>query len=406
MVAQRWQTKVGGFGLAVMGTAASAADLYGLQVTVGTTTTSIGFNRAADAFDALGTTELSRINPSYSGVEAATVAITFRGLPIVASYPTQGSPQLVFSVPSLGIVEAFNGATRDQSEQQLEQYFEQNGNGILDRLTRELVRVSPADPIAGNPNSLMSQMVANDFFAGASPVGDRKEEGSSGSSNLIGVGARIGSFSQAGLRSNTVTIPLSYTLRADLDPRRQVGLSMPLSYTKVEGAKAFSVAPGLSYRHPINDDWSISPALGLGITGSSDLASAGAIASGSLSSRYIFTLAGLDFTLGNMVGHYRTLKFSAGDYSTNPGVANTVAKNGLAVAKPVDWLDGGASVELSYANTHFWGTELYTMNYHEFGLSLGTHRSARSARSFFKAGITYLYTGKSRGTAFNLGYWF
>lgn len=390
--------------LALYCATAGAADPFSVQIDINGNVTSHSFKRFDDVLNTLETTELSSLNPSYTGVEAGTLTINMRGLPLVTSYPTAGSPQLVFSVPSLGITQTFNGATRDQSEDLLDEYITSNADGILDRLFRELARVSPVDPIAGNPNSLMSQIVAFDFATGVSAFTGGRDDSSS--ENLVGVGLRVGSFSQQGIRSNTYTLPLSYTMRADLDPRRQVTFHLPITYIDVSGAKAYSVAPGIAYRHPVNDNWTLTPSLSVGITGSEDLASLGAIAAVSLTSAFIFSARDIDFTVGNMIGHYRTISIGSGDYAANPGIRNTVFKNGISASMPVNTAGQPMSVELGYAHTHFSGTALFAENYHELSINIGTNRSARSARTYYRAGAAYVRAGESKGFNVNVGFWF
>jgi hypothetical protein len=83
-----------------------------------------------------------------------------------------------------------------------------------------------------------------------------------------------------------------------------------------------------------------------------------------------------------------------------------VAKNGLALSYPLSLFSPSGSVEVSYANTHFWGTDLYSENYNEFGLAYATRRSALSARSFFRAAFYYIDAGEATGYRVSVGYWF
>ena len=65
------------------------------------------------------------------------------------------------------------------------------------------------------------------------------------------------------------------------------------------------------------------------------------------------------------------------------------------------------ALEVSYINTLFSGTDLYSKQYNEFGLTIGTNKSATSARSFLRGGITYLQGQNGiKGLRLNFGYWF
>lgn len=398
------RTAIAGFALLAPFAGSAPAGVFELSASVANTTTTATYTRAEDVIRALTTAELQRLDPGYSGVEAASLSIDFRGLPLIARYPQANSAQLQFSVPTLGINVTFQGANRDQSQAQLEDYLKKNIDGILNRLFRELARVSPADPIAGNPNSLMSRLVAGDYSAGVFGFAGKKDE--TASNNLIGVGAQFGSYKQGGVKSNAWTIPLSYTMRADLDPRRQIGFHLPISVIDMAGSTAYSVAPSVMVRLPVTDHWSLSPAIGVGVTGSPDLGSMGSIASASLTSSYVFSVGTTDITIGNLVGYYQSLKVKTGDYSADPGLKNTVLRNGFAVSRPAAVFGSSGSVEASFVNTQFLGSELYIKSTNELGLSFGTNRSAKSARSYFRAGANLLHSDKSKGFQVNVGYWF
>lgn len=404
---------------AITSVPAFAADLFTIDGTVtglSTQSNSYSFKTAEEVLDAAKTENLHSRFSNYTGVEAATLNVGFRGLGMTVSYPVgrssptipvAGETTLVFSVPSLGITKEFTGATRDESQQQYSDFMKKNGGDILNRIMKKLAEVSPDDPVAGNPNSLMGQMVANDFANGfsnvATNIGAAPNEKVN---NLIGIGARFTSLRQNGNNSNNFAIPFSYTVRSDIDPRRQLIFNLPVSYTEVEGAKAYSAGFGASYRLPMNDAWTLTPSLNYGLAGSRDLGAVGQAVGASIASTYIFTKPSYDIAIGNMVGHYRTLKLTAGDYSYNPGIANTVFRNGVMYSRPVTAFGKKMSIEYSLIDTRYTGTKLYNQGYDELGVTLGTNKRANSARSFFRAGASYLHSASSKGFTLNVGYWF
>lgn len=394
---------------AITSVPAFAADLFTVDgtVTYGTTQTqSYSFKTAEDALDAFKNENLQSRFSNYTDTAQANLTLGFRGLPMAVSY-TANSTTLVFSVPSLGITQSFTGTTRDASQEQFSDFMKKNGGDILNRIMKKLAEVSPDDPVAGNPNSLMGQMVANDFANGfsnvATNIGAAPNEKVN---NLIGIGARFTSLRQNGNNSNNFAIPFSYTVRSDIDPRRQLIFNLPVSYTEVEGAKAYSAGFGASYRFPMNDAWTLTPSLNYGLAGSRDLGAVGQAVGASIASTYIFTKPSYDIAIGNMVGHYRTLKLTAGDYSYNPGIANTVFRNGVMYSRPVTAFGKKMSIEYSLIDTRYTGTKLYNQGYDELGVTLGTNKRANSARSFFRAGASYLHSASSKGFTLNVGYWF
>lgn len=385
---------------------AGAADVFTVTGTVnGTETRSFGFSRAEDVLN-FPSSLSSRFTTYTTGTEAATMGIDFRGLGMTAEYGA-GLTHLEFTVPSLGIHEFFPGATRDESQQQFSDFMKKNGGDILSRIMKQLAAVSPHDPIAGNPNSMMSQMVASDFATAFNGIGSNIGSRQSGDSdNLIGVGARFSSLRQNGIDNRSLTIPFSYTVRADIDPRRQLIINAPVTLTEVGGAQAYNIGLGAAYRLPLNDNWTITPAVNYGAAGSKDLGAFGQAVSASVSSTYVFEGKGYDVVVGNMVGYYTTLKLSAGGYSYNPEIANVVFRNGVMYSQPVTVFGKRMSIEYSLIDTRFTGTKLYNEGYDEIGVTLGTNKNASSARSFMRAGANVLFGPRTKGFSLNFGYWF
>lgn len=392
--------------------AASAADPFSVSLTVGSQSGQFSFKSAEDAVNTLESGAL-RNRFSYTGVEPLSALIDYRGLPISLSYPTTGSTTLDFVVPELNLSRSFAGAgastdeARDNAQDQLADFLK--SGDLLGQIMKRLAAVSPVDPIAGNPNSLQSHLVAQDFdnaftshstnvVAGAPAAGGS-------ASNLVGVGLRFGSYSTAGMRSTSWTLPLSYTIRPSSDPGRQLSFHLPLTLADTEGAKSYYAGLGANYRVPMNPRWSLTPGVNWAITGSRDLGSAAQIASASLTSAYTMPMQANALSIGNMIGYYRTLKFSAGGYSFDPDIQNVVLRNGLMYSTPVSWFGGGFAVEYSFVNTYFTGTELYNRMYNQVGATLGTARSA-TASSYLRAGGTYTFSSKGRGFSLNVGYWF
>lgn len=371
---------------------------------------SVGTNTAPKAFDLLDTSGLQTVLSNYTGVESANGKLDYRGLPVLIAFPTQNSPILTMDIPQLGINKSFNGATRSESRDMLKDYFK-NGD-LLGQIFKQLAEVSPVDPIAGNPNSVMSQMVANDFSlgfddpTGASGAVNNATTGQQASNNLVGIGMRFGSFRQGDLSSQVLTLPLSYTVRSDLDPRRQLIFSMPLTQGSVEGAKTYNAGLGVAYRLPINDDWTLTPSGNYAVTGSRDLGSAAPVVSAAITSNYTFDLEKYAIAIGNMVGYYKTLQAKIDNVSYDPDIQNTVFRNGVMLSLPTTLFGKRMSSEYSLIDTRFTGTALYMESYQEIGITLGTSRSATSAREYLRGGLNYLSSSKSKGYTAHIGYWF
>ncbi len=385
---------------------ALAADMFKVTTTVNGATTSQNFSVAMDSFDSTKEAAIKARLPGYTSTSAASVNLDYRGLGLNLAYAAN-STTLKLDIPSIGETRTFTGATRDQSQEQLKDFFKKNGGDVLNRIMKKLAEVSPTDPIAGNPNSLQSQTVASDFDKNfTSHASNIKAPQTASTPNLLGLGLRFGSYDMDGRKSDSYTIPLSYTVRNDLDPRRQLTISAPLTYTTVEGAKVYSGNLGVAYRMPMNDAWALTPSVGYAVTGSTDLGSVGQIVSASLTSSYVINLDKFDLAIGNMVGYYQTLKLSSGDYSFDPGIKNTIFRNGVMLSQPTDIFGKGMSIEYSLIDTRFTGDALYIKGYDEIGVTVGTNKSANSSRSYLRGGVSYLTSDKAKGFTANLGYWF
>ena len=375
-------------------------------ITGGIVTNPVGFTSVSDMFDGAKLSSLMKVNSSYTDSSPSVIRMGYRGLPALISTGT--TPTIKFEIPAINLVQVFDTKpTRDGNLDDLNEYLKTSGNSLLDQMQKLLVKVSPVDPVAGNPNSLQSQMMMADFDRGFTQFASNIKEATGESNNLIGIGLSIGSFTQHGVTNNAMTIPLSYVFRSDIDPARQLTLYAPVTVSSVEGAKSYAVNLGASYRYPITDDWALTPGIGYGITGSSDLGAGVAMLALSVTSQYVIHRDGYDIGIGNALGTYRSQKFSAGDYSSDPGISNTVFRNGVLLSFPAMVYGKKMAYEFSFINTRFYGSDLYSESYNEIGVTLGTNRSANSSRSYLRAGFTYLKGQNDiRGYRLNVGYWF
>lgn len=380
--------------LAGLSSPAGATELYSLTATLLGPSGPIesgtrSFGTANALLDSFTDGALDNILPGYTSHSITQANIDFQNLNFFVEFPTSGT-MLVFKVPELGITLDFDGATRGKSVTLLTNFLKHDGGAILERIQKALIKSSPVSPVAGNPNSLQSNVVANDFFVGGGspapgapvvPVGPRSQD------NRLFLGLSAGTFSANGVSGETFTLPLYYTLHFVDDPRYQLNLSLPLTYYTANGAQGGSGALGVGFQFPLSDSWYLTPRISYGIAASSDLASAAQLISGTLTSRYLFELEngffGLpaEYTLANLIGYSSTLGLQTAGYNFNPSTQEFVTKNGVMVEIPLPFELVGeqASVQGSYAYTHFFGTALYMQGYHEIDLTIGTLSNDRSS---------------------------
>lgn len=378
------------------------------SLTGGTISAPFGASNLQALKDQITDAGLAQINANYTPTGAAVIRAGYRGLPIILD-SAAASTAVSLNIPAINLSRTFSAkSTRDDNAKDLFDYLKSDGGDILNQLQQKLALLSPIDPIAGNPSSMQSRMVMDDFDRSFTSFATNIKSSDSGAqSNLIGVGLSLGSMTTGGINTTTTTIPLSYTIRNDLDPRKQFSVYAPVTSSDTAGAKAYGVNLGAAYRFPVSDDWALTPAVGYGVTGSEDLGSGASMMAASITSQYSWKMDGFDLALGNMVGIYQSTALNAGDYSIDPKISNTVFRNGILASFPTTAFGQKMAIEASFILTNYTGTALYSNQYQEIGLTLGTNKSAIAARSFVRAGATYL-TGDNGITGFkvNVGYWF
>ena len=408
-------------------TAITAAPLFTIDITVDDRRRSFSFSDARKVFDQIGEAGLRMAFSSYTDMSEAYAVLDFRGLAMNFSFPGAGT-ELVFEVPSLDIRVEFNGATRDASVDQLEDFLKSKGGDILNRLQAASIALSPVDPIAGNPGSMMGTMVSGQFEAGfssqvtniarAAPPAPAPSDGEPDTAaaveadapdNLIHLSPRLGRYTAGGRVSNVWTLPVGYSFRLREGGKglRKIDVSLPLTYADIEGGKsgAASINAGLTYG--LTERWSLSPAVGVGLAGSVDLGAAGGIGSASLTSAWTIPFDKYSLNVGNMVGYYETLDIKVGKYSFDPGVSNTVLRNGLMLSVPGTMRGRKVATEFWITDTRFYGSDLYSEYNDEFGISFGSAKTEeRSIESYLRAGVSWMTGDKVKGWRFNLGYGF
>ena len=181
-------------------------------------------------------------------------------------------------------------------------------------------------------------MVAGDFarnfsaLAGglsARAFGDERAAEPARPAQQAGLGAAR--YSRAGLSSVVASVPVGYAF--DSGPDRPLSIDGVLQYADTEGAKTYGANLGLAYRARVDERWYLVPSASLGLTASSDLGTAGEIASAALTSAFrLYENADYALWLGNAVNLQRTLRVSVSGYSFDPKLHNAVFKNGLLLS--------------------------------------------------------------------------
>jgi len=356
------------------------------------------------AIDALKNDQLQTLLPGYTGVEAASISLNLRGEMAYLTFPSAGANTLVFSIPSLNVYEVFEGGSRDESQGLWRDYLKSN-TSLLEDLMRQLVKTSPIDPIAGNPHSLMTRSVQQDYEVMLRPAEVSAADGEA-PRNRFGIGLDYSSMESAGIKSRSLTLPLSYA-RALGEPNHELRLNMPITLTQVGSAKVYETNFSGYYRRPLTARWLLGVQTGVRATGSKDLGSLGVLGGASVMSSYTW---GDEWrlTMGNLIGRNQTLTMRSDGVSYNPGIGNNVFRNGFLLASPgrFDPLGVGRDWEWFWADTRFACTELYNRWQEEVGVSYGTPRRANARDAELRGGFTYVKAQHAHGFRCNFGVWF
>lgn len=419
--------------------------ILSIDVDAGTQTGTLGFSSIDDAIDRLDVNQLANDFDQYNDASELMVDADLRGLRAGLFFAAD-DPALEFSVPGIQIdpndvdqdgntdTVLFGGNTREESLNMLSDYLKKNKDA-LKALLSSFAKFSPIDPLAGNPDSLFGRQMRANFDNGfthkvsqiwgcgssasntfGTPIavataGDssdifrdaQERQADLMAQNEFGIGL-YGSSTKAEATggdyvSNNVTIPISYTAKLDSDPRKKIRFDLPLSASDTEGAKTYGLGLGLSYTHPLTDDWTLTPALGAGVTGSADLGSAGGARNYALTSAYTWHLDNFAVSMGNSVGRYEALSLKIGDIEAEADIKNTVYTNGLMLTGPNSLIARNMVMEYTVTDTRITGDEVYTDGYDEVGVAVGFFDTEMGViDSYTKVGLGYLFGDGAQGS--------
>ncbi|UPY38525.1 hypothetical protein [Sediminicoccus sp. KRV36] len=350
--------------------AAQARDNIEINYNVDGQTGQRGFSTVQGIVDALSGNALNSVAGSYTPNSPATADMNIRGIQGVASYAAN-SPALRVQIPVAGLDRTFQGATREASARLFQRYLEgSEGSGTLNNILRAGVHSSPIDPVAGGPNSALTQLSVTDFSAAANA--------SAGRGSGFGIGARIGGFTAAGYDSYNMTLPIDASWR--ITERDTLSFDLPLAYTNSGGATSYAANGGVLYRRQVTEDWQMQFSGRVGAAGSIELGAGSGIYGLGMVSSYRFALGDAwRMTVVNAINYVSTFPASIGSISVNYNVANTVFRNGIIINRDLDYQLAGFPLSVSgYAvDTRFAGSPVYVRNFQEFGVFVAPGRESR-----------------------------
>lgn len=246
-------------------------------------------------------------------------------------------------IPSIGLNRNFNGTSRADVENQIEDFFQSEGADLYAQFLAAVAQQSPLAVTDGNPNAATATQAEETFASeGFTPVEDLFVEDISRSGGTdtsprisgFGIGLNSGKFKAAGLSGSKTD--LSIPFKFGINERLSLSGSVPFHYMTLEDAKIYGAGLNLAlpYRikimskdNPLN--WRLSPTVGISARASKELASGAALVDYGLvntldyrlNSRFIICLV-------NQITNYQSLEVSYDGYDFDPDIQQTILKNG------------------------------------------------------------------------------
>lgn len=360
---------------------AAARDLFRTGVTVGASTVSTGVNSILDVPDLLDESTLEEdFGGAYiPGVSEVSAVLDLRGVRAEGSY-AESSPILTFLVPAAGVDVTFDGADRDESNEQLEDWLQGEGSfggapeGELQDLLQALVEFSPVDPVAGNPNSLQSQMFEGDLaLATLSPFLADFPDAEEKIPNAVRFDFDFGYYAAGPYYGQTYDLELGIAWNVSRRVAIVTDLEMMFGQAEGEALSGFGNI-GLGVVGRVKDWWNLSVVARGGLVGSVDIGALAAMYSVSIINHMQCTLGEARLEMSNMVGIANTVSgFSIQGFDLDYDLTNVVLKNRLAVQQllPMKLRSRSLRATLYLTDTQYFVDDLWLEHTDEIGVGVG-----------------------------------
>jgi hypothetical protein len=380
---------------------------YHAMVSVDNVSENVSASNLVDLKRDLGTSSLEKLIPIYTPVSAVSFDINLRGIQALTSFAA-GSTTLVVQIPQTGKTLTFTGTTRDDSLTLFRSYLNDAGN--RHNLLKLYARYSPIDPIAGNPNSLLSQMAQADYLlARLSPFAGCDD---CWNSQPIVHQFQAGTFAGRSFTNGYETTSIILPLRYSYSPCRTWAfiIDAPAIFNINGGAYSLTSSIGVGLQLPLTSYWYLTPTFRAGAGGSLDLVTSGSFVSSGLSSTLYIPLRDWVFNMTNYIGYYTSTNLWLSGIDFNYNLHNWIFKNGFALTSCKGCLICNIPIHLSIwgIDSYFAKDRLYMRHYDEVGFSLiSTCFNPCLDYDCLSVGFSYQFGQKNyRGYFLNLAYQF
>jgi hypothetical protein len=361
--------------------AAHADKLFEVSFSVvnGIPIASDGTNRLTKVDDMLEKGGLDALLPG--GFDPLTddlaAGLDLRGMASTYSW-TAATGVLKFEIPGVLHVQ-FTGSDYQEALDRFEAWLKGDFEGSLapkaslTALLQGLVKHSPVDPVAGNPNSLQSRMLSSDYRLGTEGPFTSGDGPLDPSTNLVGLGIEYSHFSGGSFSGEAVELPIDYRFNLR-NPKWSVLVNLPLTATFTEGQWSILASGALGAQFRPTDWWALTPMLRIGAAGSIDVGALGVLYGFTLTNHMrLFEWRGMRLAMGNMAGFTKSVDgIKIGDYELTYDITNPVLRNGGYVEGEFDLFGIPAGWKVFGSNMLLFGDDLFAESQNEVGAQLST----------------------------------
>ncbi len=280
----------------------------------------------------------------------------------------------------------FVAGSREELEQQIEDYLKNEGADDYARFMAALNKRSVTGILDGNPNAATARNATGNYMEyGQRPtetVEELEYEGAAAEEGRLGISsvADLGTFKSGDLTGQTYSWTPMIPYTVGKARRVRLELSLPLNYTQLEGADAFRVGSQLAVavlavKRTKEQPWlwQVTPHAGAVVAGSEDLVAGGLLASGGVTSYTSYRLNRWEFSMGNHISFHEGMKVTVGDYTFDPELSQQIVKNGLKIGRSLGqrWYVEGYALDTEFLQ------EAFTDRYLTVGLGVGYRAANR-----------------------------
>ena len=297
---------------------------------------------------------------NLSGLASYTLSFDYLGIPgaIVFDAASNGA-QITVAVPSIGFSRVFTGANPNDVEQQIENFFKDEGLSAYASFQEEVNARSKVAVLDGNPRSttaLLARSAFDRFGLGAARTRAGYRRSLVARWRHLDLQAELsGGVIEADGFDGLGVVDGALTLAGDFEAGIGISFSLLGQYRDYDGAGAYDV--GVEFGVPVRFHspnagvpirWVLTPFLQAGLGVSLDLAAGGLMLGGGAVNSVSYNLGEFEFMIANELAYYGGLPVDeVGGYSLETNLDQLIMRNGGKVAyhfSDSSFVEGGLSV--------------------------------------------------------------